>query len=334
MYDTYKEKEHYSILMGKIKLENKAYINLKNSEPIKKAFLKERIEYAILHLDMGMAKRYLEFKKQSYQIGKLEERKYNSDGISNCVEEALPVSSCLNYFSKERIAVYTVMFGNYDSIKEPVVIPDNVDFYLITDNYKLGSDSVWSILDTSRFKKNTDKLDAGMKNRWYKTHPHLLFPEYKYSLYIDASVKIVTDVTEHINKIGEKGIAIHKHPQWDCVYDELKVVKIYKKDNVQNLMKIEGLYKDINFPRHYGLLENTIIVRRHNDKNVINIMEDWWKYIESYSRRDQLSLPIALFKNDVKTDEVCLLGNDIKINYAFRLEAHLGHYGRFKNNNA
>lgn len=330
MYDTFKEKEQYSILMDKLKLQNKEYIQIKNSDSMRKVFLRERIRYAILHLNMGMAKRYLDAKKQSYKIGKLKKskNKTNSDGA------LFSDSTSPNYFSKEKLVVYTVMFGNYDTIKEPIVVPDNVDFFLITDHYKLDINSAWNILDTSRFKGHTDKLDAGMKNRWYKTHPHLLFPEYKYSLYVDSSIKIVTDVTEHINKIGEKGIAIHKHPQWDCVYDELEVVKIYKKDNKQNLAKIERLYKDIKFPKHYGLLENTIIARRHNEKNVICVMEDWWKYIESYSKRDQLSLPVALYDNGVNTCEVCLLGDDIKKNYAFRWESHLGHYGRIKNDNA
>ena len=38
------------------------------------------------------------------------------------------------YFSHEKIAVYTACMGNYDNVEEPLICPDNIDYYLITDS--------------------------------------------------------------------------------------------------------------------------------------------------------------------------------------------------------
>ena len=36
------------------------------------------------------------------------------------------------YFSDKKIAVYTALFGQYDTIKEPCIHPDNIDYYIFT----------------------------------------------------------------------------------------------------------------------------------------------------------------------------------------------------------
>jgi len=324
MYDTFQEKEQYSILMDKLKLQNVEYMQMED-QYVQKAIQAEKMKYAVLHMDIGMVKRHLELKIQTAQIKKLKHKTKRRDKEEVC--NILP-----NYFSKDKIAVYTVMFGGYDTIKEPIVVPDNADFYLITDNASVISHkSSWNVLNMDKFKRYTEKMDAPIRNRWYKTHPHVLFPDYKYSLYVDSSIKIITDVTEHINKIGKIGMAVHRHPDRDCVYDELDIVKIYKRDSKKNFEKIEELYRNTNFPKHYGLLENTVIAYMHNEKRVIRIVENWWRYIEKCCRRDQLSLPVVLYNNGVDVNAVCGLGDNLKENYAFRLEGHLGHYGRVQN---
>ncbi|MES5896608.1 hypothetical protein [Bacillus cereus group sp. RP43] len=35
---------------------------------------------------------------------------------------------------KPKVIVYTSLFGNYDSVKEPLFIDKNVDYILFTDN--------------------------------------------------------------------------------------------------------------------------------------------------------------------------------------------------------
>jgi hypothetical protein len=51
-----------------------------------------------------------------------------------------------NYFSEDRIAVYTAIFGPYDRLIEPVTVPDNVDFFIFTDQ-EVAEDSIWQKMD-------------------------------------------------------------------------------------------------------------------------------------------------------------------------------------------
>ena len=37
------------------------------------------------------------------------------------------------YIRDERIAVYTAFFGPYDQLREPLLQPDNIDYYILTD---------------------------------------------------------------------------------------------------------------------------------------------------------------------------------------------------------
>ena len=48
-------------------------------------------------------------------------------------------------------------------------------------------------------------------------------------------------------------------------------------------------YKKEKFPDNNGLIEGCLIIRKHNEKEVINQMENWFEEIEKYSHRDQLS---------------------------------------------
>ena len=45
-----------------------------------------------------------------------------------------------------------------------------------------------------------------------------------------------------------------------------------------------------NFPDSSGLIESCLIIRNHNDKNCVNLMNDWFEEIKTYSHRDQLIL--------------------------------------------
>lgn len=101
---------------------------------------------------------------------------------------------------------------------------------------------------------------------------------------------------------------------------------------MENLLRTEKMYEAKRFPKHYGLPETTVIARKHNEESVTVVMEHWWKYIERYSRRDQLSLPVVLREHGIRVNDVCGLGSNIRENYAFRWELHVGYYDRVKNN--
>ena len=75
-----------------------------------------------------------------------------------------------DYFPDERIAVYTCIFEAYDRLIEPVCYPDNIDYYIITDQ-NVPADSIWKPADLSSYNEILEGKTPVEKNRWFKMHP-------------------------------------------------------------------------------------------------------------------------------------------------------------------
>ena len=59
-------------------------------------------------------------------------------------------------------------------------------------------------------------------------------------------------------------------------------------------------YFMVGYPQNNGLITGMVILRRHNEKDCIETMEDWWTEIKYNSKRDQLSFNYCAWKNDLK----------------------------------
>lgn len=90
------------------------------------------------------------------------------------------------------------------------------------------------------------------------------------------------------------------HPKRDCLYDEYNRCVHYNIDNIEVMTKQVDEIRAEGFPEHYGLFENGIMYRKHNDKKLIPLLEEWWKYVSTKSKRDQLSLTYLAWKLDIK----------------------------------
>lgn len=226
-----------------------------------------------------------------------------------------------NYFSKEKFVVYTVIFGKYDRLYEPYFVPDNCEFIIITD-MDIPQNSKWKKFDLKKLYPVLNGLNNVEKNRILKMKPQILFPEYRYSVYIDGNVQAVTDLTEIIHKIPDCGIALHFHNHRDCVYEEAKVLALLKREDPLKLQdQAEHMSKE-KMPQKYGLLECNVIAREHNKEICRKVMDDWWDEFQAYSKRDQLSFPYVLYKNGIQVQEVARLGTDVRANFAFRVHEH------------
>jgi len=142
--------------------------------------------------------------------------------------------------------------------------------------------------------------DPIRNQRWHKLHPHILFPEYELSLWVDGNVDILdSGVFDDIGKAVREGrtMAASRHPMRDCLYDELDACVLLRKDDAGVMRRQIDLMRRDGFPTHHGLFETNILFRRHHDADVKKAMEDWWWWVSNHSRRDQLSLTYVLWKN-------------------------------------
>lgn len=196
---------------------------------------------------------------------------------------------------KNKIAIYTAIFGDYDEL----IIPDKeikgCDFYCFTDNRKLKSDLFKIKNVTAIFSDST--RDA----RRIKTMPHRFLPEYEYTVWIDSNIHFKRfNIQELCKKLLDKhDIAIHKHRFRDCIYEEAEECVRRKLDRSVLIMSQIIRYINDGYPVHNGLAETSVVFRKNTDM-VKKINEDWWDEIKNGSKRDQLSIDYVLWKNGLK----------------------------------
>ena len=192
---------------------------------------------------------------------------------------------------KNRFVVYTALFGDYDDLIDPPEKFEGCDFVCFTDQKHLKSD-VWEI----RLVEECD-LSPNMMNRRYKILPHLYFPEYERSLYVDANISILKNPKDLSDKyLSQFSFVAPKHFARDCLYDEAKECIVLMKDKTNNIKKQMKRYKEAGLPSQFGLSENNILLRQHSKKSITALMEGWWRELQKETKRDQLSLPFVLWQ--------------------------------------
>ncbi len=236
-------------------------------------------------------------------------RRYGID--TPLAEEEEPETDPADYFSEKQIAVYTALFGDYDELQEPLIVPDNIDYYIITDNQH-PVENRWKRLDPVPVVPEEYRKDPVFANRWCKMHPHLLFPQYELSVYLDANILAVSDLTALAARMGEYPVAMFLHKERDCVYDEILACRIKEKAPREALEEQEKRMKEMGVPKHFGLLEAPVIVRRHCEDACIRLMDAWWEAFLTSCGRDQIALIETLWKLKIDPVQIGVLGKNLR----------------------
>lgn len=200
-----------------------------------------------------------------------------------------------------KIAVYTSIFGPYDGLLPQKKYP-NVDYICFTD--QPFKSKTWEI-------RHIDPVfeDSTRNSRRIKIQPHKFLSDYDISIFMDGNYLIIKD----INKLIEQELTNHKmlvfdHNQAqdprDCVYDECEaIIELGNntgnhKDDPEIMRKQIDRYEKEGYPRKNGLIFSAVLIRRHNDPDVIQTMETWWDELSNGSKRDQLSFDYSAWKNN------------------------------------
>lgn len=205
-----------------------------------------------------------------------------------------------------RIVVYTAIFGNYSALIEQPKF-DNVDYVCFTDQ-PLKSKS-WKVVV---MEKNPFGDDHTRNNRYFKLLPHLHFPEYVYSVYIDANFimkknpqSLVYDcLTEDISMACFDHAKAVRDPR-NCIYKEfdaiMELAKVKAPKDDPEIMKAQiDFLRSNNYPENNGLIVGGVLVRRHNDPLMKKVSEGWWDFVKNRSKRDQLSFNYVAWKNNFR----------------------------------
>lgn len=188
--------------------------------------------------------------------------------------------------------VYTAITKGYDRLKVPK-IPAGLDYVCFTDD-QLDSD-IWQFksIDLPHIE------DPTRKARYLKLHPHLLFPNHRWSIWIDGSLSINGDLNALQKEVSKQAkLGVYAHAKRDCIYQAAANCIDKQKDKPALITKQMNHYQSLGYPPNNGLVSSGVLVRSHHDPNIINLMGDWWDEIQQFSRRDQLSFNYICWKNN------------------------------------
>ena len=221
--------------------------------------------------------------------------------------------------------VYTSVFGGYDKITEQS--SDGWDWKCFSEKNSL---SLYG--DNNRNAKR------------FKVLPHRHLQNYEYSIFIDGNMSVKGNLDDLIEKyLSDSNVAFFSHKNnkldsRDCAYKEAQTILdlgaknmkltpgrgMYNyKDNPKIIVNQLDKYAKLNYPQNNGLITGMVILRRHNEKDCVQTMEDWWKEIKYGSKRDQLSFNYCAWKNNLKFN---YMDGDSRDNeYFYRsTNAHIG----------
>lgn len=208
--------------------------------------------------------------------------------------------------------IYTSIFGDYDFIKEPLLKNEGIDFICFTDNKKLKSKR-WNFI----YVENTWG-NPTIANRFYKIIGFKDYlSKYKQSIYVDGSIIIKGNIIDLFKKYNSPFL-FFKHRFRNCIFDEYNQCIEEKKGNQVILSEQIQTYKNREMISRFGMSENGIIMRSHQEA-CYRLMQQWWAEFLKYPSRDQISLPFVLWENNIQYN---FFEEDLFSNIYFEIGPH------------
>lgn len=156
----------------------------------------------------------------------------------------------------------------------------------------------------------TAEMGPSLGNRHAKFFPMKIFPEADYSIYIDANLLVIADLTPLLEEFiaSDADIGLFPHSARRDIGSEFEfckqVGKIAPRDHALGAEQI-AFYRAEGLPEDHLFTENAIILRRHGrgearGEALTGAMELWWEQLARFTKRDQLSLPYVLHRSGLR----------------------------------
>ncbi|XP_019178540.1 PREDICTED: uncharacterized protein LOC109173711 [Ipomoea nil] len=221
------------------------------------------------------------------------------------------------YMQSCKSVVSTCAFGGGDNLYQPIGMSESslkkVCYVAFWDNITLatqlaegrivGDDNYigkWRII----LVKDLPFSDQRLNGKIPKMLPHRLFPNARYSIWVDSKSQFRRDplgVFEALLWRSNSVLAISEHGARSSVYDEAKAVVKKNKATPEEVevqitqYRKDGLPEDKRFNGKKALSEASIIVREHNPSTNL-LMCLWFNEVVRFTSRDQLSFPYVLWR--------------------------------------
>ena len=190
---------------------------------------------------------------------------------------------------EKRIVVYSVITGDYDEVRAPLYKSADCDYLLFTNNKRIKEAEGWQIVYVD------EPISDLLLSRKIKMLPHKYLPkEYELSIYVDGKILLYGNIKEMVQYLSDDvSLAVTKHDVRDSVLAEIEACHGY---GILNLEKYEkamtryNQYKVEGFKDNLGLAECGLLIRRHTDEKLQEVMEMWYAEFVNACGRDQFEL--------------------------------------------
>ena len=194
---------------------------------------------------------------------------------------------------KNSKVVYTSLTLGYDDLKQPDLVRPDYDYICFSNDIPEEKIGIWQIRRIPYSSASGTRL-----TRYPKLNPHLLLPEYDYSLWVDANLDLKEEIFKRADELIAKNeiLAMLPHPNRICVYQEARCLTRRLIDNPGIIYRQVKYLLQAGMPEKFGLFVCCCMLRRHNNEHIKEFSSLWWDFYSHYSYRDQMSVSYALWK--------------------------------------
>ncbi|TKY57758.1 hypothetical protein E2542_SST14811 [Spatholobus suberectus] len=222
-----------------------------------------------------------------------------------------------SYMQGCKVVVSTCAFGGGDDLYQPIGMSEaslkKVCYVAFWDEITLKAQELverrigengfigkWRVIVV----RDLPFADQRLNGKIPKMLSHRLFPQAKYSIWVDSKSQFRRDplgVLEALLWCTNSMLAISEHGARSSVYDEAKAVvkkNKAKPEEVEvqlNQYRKDGLPEDKRFNGKKALCEASVIVRKHTPLTNL-LMCVWFNEVVRFTSRDQLSFPYVLWR--------------------------------------
>lgn len=213
-----------------------------------------------------------------------------------------------------KVAIYTAIFGDYDHLNAPARQDIDCDFICFSDRRMPRTLNGWRTV----YVPTDAQLHSRMQAKRFKLLNHAIFPKgrlawsyaswaermlgrsrYDATIWVDGSLQIkgATFARDVATLATGGATAVFKHPDRDCLYDEVTASAPLKKyEGLPMAAQVEK-YRGAGTPENAGLYACGIIGRKSPpNSDQANFDNAWWQENKNWTYQDQLSFAHLVYQ--------------------------------------
>lgn len=191
------------------------------------------------------------------------------------------------------IVVATACYGAYDVLRAQAAQDVEADWVCFTDDAHLAPPPPWRAL----YVPSTCEHPR-MAAKPYKMSPWGFWRHY---LWVDANTEVThRSFVRQALAARRNGLALFRHPQRRCIYDEAEACEPMPKYRGQPVAEQVAHYRAEGHPARAGLYAGGTIAWDWAEPGAVAVGRAWLAEIERWSYQDQLSLPVVLRRLGVR----------------------------------